>query len=72
MAKVKVISLKQPWAYLFAIGAKKFETRGWQPRYHTSGELFIHASGKIISLTWSFAVRASSSKNIFQIRQAEF
>jgi hypothetical protein len=47
MAKVKVISLKQPWAYLYAIGAKKFETRPWQPRAHTSGELFIHASEKI-------------------------
>lgn len=47
MRKVKVISLKQPWAYLLAIGAKKFETRPWQPRQYRSGELFIHASEKI-------------------------
>jgi hypothetical protein len=45
--KVKVISLRQPWAYLFAIGAKKFETRDWQPRSYTSGPLYIHASQKI-------------------------
>jgi hypothetical protein len=47
MKKIKVISLRQPWAYLFAIGAKKFETRDWQPRQYTKGELFVHASDKI-------------------------
>lgn len=45
MANVKVISLIQPWAYLFAIGAKKFETRSWQTKYR--GELYIHASAKV-------------------------
>lgn len=47
MPKVKVISLRQPWAYLFAIGAKKYETRDWASRKYPSGELFIHASEKI-------------------------
>lgn len=45
MAKVKVISLLQPWAYLFATGAKKFETRPWQTKHR--GELYIHASAKV-------------------------
>lgn len=45
MPKIKVISLLQPWAYLFAIGAKKFETRPWQTKYR--GELYIHASAKV-------------------------
>lgn len=44
MAKIKVISLVQPWAYLFALGAKKFETRSWQTKYR--GELYIHSSAK--------------------------
>jgi len=45
MAKVKVISLYQPWAYLFASGAKKNETRPW--RTNLRGELYIHATQKI-------------------------
>lgn len=45
MKKVKVITLKQPWAYLYAIGAKKNETRSWKTEFR--GELFIHASAKI-------------------------
>jgi hypothetical protein len=47
MANVKVLSLRQPWAYLLASGAKKYETRPWQPRQLRSGELYIHASEKI-------------------------
>lgn len=43
--KIKVISLKQPWAYLSASGAKKNETRPWKTEYR--GELYIHASAKI-------------------------
>lgn len=45
-AKVKVISLRQPWAYLYAIGAKKYETRDWQAKHR--GELYIHASAKVL------------------------
>lgn len=39
---MKTISLTQPWATLIAIGAKRFETRGWTTSYR--GPLLIHAS----------------------------
>lgn len=42
MAKVKVLSLMQPWAHLVVIGAKKIETRSWDTKYR--GPLLIHAS----------------------------
>ncbi|MDB5056154.1 MAG: hypothetical protein JWM44_4204 [Bacilli bacterium] len=42
---MKVISIKQPWATLIAIGEKQFETRSWATKYR--GELAIHASKKI-------------------------
>jgi hypothetical protein len=45
MNKIKVFTLKQPWAYLYVIGAKVFETRSFQREYR--GELYIHASAKI-------------------------
>lgn len=41
----KVISIKQPWAYLVVIGAKKIETRPFYTHYR--GELLIHCSAKI-------------------------
>lgn len=44
MAKVKVISLLQPWAELVVMGAKTIETRSWNTKYR--GELYIHASKK--------------------------
>lgn len=39
---MKALTLTQPWATLVALGAKKFETRGW--RTHYTGWLAIHAS----------------------------
>jgi len=42
MAKVKVISLTQPWAQLVVLGAKKIETRSWSTKHR--GELYIHAA----------------------------
>lgn len=45
MKLLKVISIKQPWATLIALGEKKFETRSWATKYR--GELAIHASKKI-------------------------
>lgn len=39
---MKVISLKQPWATLLALGEKKIETRSWSTKYR--GEIYIHAS----------------------------
>jgi hypothetical protein len=42
---VKAISIRQPWAGLVAIGAKRYETRSWQTRYR--GPIAIHASKHI-------------------------
>jgi hypothetical protein len=41
---MKVITIRQPWATLIALGEKKFETRSWQTKYR--GPLAIHASKK--------------------------
>lgn len=41
---MKVISLRQPWASLVAIGVKTFETRSWSTKYR--GSLGVHASKK--------------------------
>lgn len=38
---MKVLTLKQPWATLVAMGLKKYEFRSWKTNYR--GELFIHA-----------------------------
>lgn len=38
----RAISLHQPWASLFALEEKAFETRGWQTRWR--GQLYVHAS----------------------------
>jgi len=49
--KIKVITLKQPWAELVILGAKKIETRDWKPSpkmwkeiNSAGGDLYIHAS----------------------------
>lgn len=39
---MKALTLKQPWATLVAIGAKRIETRSWQTSYR--GRLAIHAA----------------------------
>lgn len=41
---MKAITIHQPWASLIAIGAKRFETRGWKTNYR--GPIAIHASKK--------------------------
>lgn len=38
---MKAITVRQPWASLIAIGAKKIETRGWSLGYR--GPIAIHA-----------------------------
>jgi hypothetical protein len=40
------LSLWQPWASLWAIQAKKYETRSWATRYR--GQIAIHAAAKSI------------------------
>jgi hypothetical protein len=39
---MRAISILQPWATLIAIGAKRYETRGWQTKHR--GEVAICAS----------------------------
>ncbi len=39
---MKAITLTQPWATLVAIGAKRLETRSWQPRH--LGPIGVHAA----------------------------
>lgn len=39
---MRVISIRQPWATLVALGAKRRETRSWPTRYR--GQIAIHAS----------------------------
>lgn len=41
---MKAITIHQPWASLIAIGAKRFETRGWKTNYR--GPIAIHAAKK--------------------------
>jgi hypothetical protein len=41
---MKAITIHQPWAGLIAIGAKRFETRGWKTNYR--GPIAIHAGKK--------------------------
>ncbi|WP_213623448.1 ASCH domain-containing protein [Paenibacillus sp. J53TS2] len=38
---MRCITIRQPWATLIAIGAKRLETRSWRTNYR--GELGIHA-----------------------------
>lgn len=40
----KVISIKQPWAYLIACGLKDIENRTWKTKYR--GKILIHTSSK--------------------------
>lgn len=39
--KMKVLTVKQPWATLIIQGNKRFEFRSWQTKYR--GDLLIHA-----------------------------
>lgn len=39
--KMKVITVKQPWATLIAEGLKKYEFRTWNTKYR--GDILIHA-----------------------------
>ena len=41
MKTIKVLSVRQPWAWLICAGYKNIENRSWKTDYR--GELFIHA-----------------------------
>jgi hypothetical protein len=42
---MKILSIRQPWAYLITRGSKNIENRGWPTNYR--GPVLIHASLKI-------------------------
>ena len=42
MKKIKVLSVRQPWAWLIVCGYKNIENRTWKTDYR--GRLYIHAS----------------------------
>ena len=42
---VKVLSIRQPWAWLILTGHKTIENRGWSTRYR--GPLYIHAGKNV-------------------------
>ena len=45
MIKLKVLTLRQPWATLVAEGIKKYEFRSWKTNYR--GKVLIHAGAGI-------------------------
>lgn len=52
MDKLEAITLYQPWATLVAIGAKRFEFRGWPPPRRLVGRrIAIHAGARKIPKT---------------------
>jgi hypothetical protein len=53
---VKALSIWQPWASLIAVGAKTFETRGWQAPDSLMWERFAICAAKTrrgIKIAWS-------------------
>jgi len=42
---MRAVTIRQPWATLIALGAKRFETRSWATKHR--GDIAIHA-GKVI------------------------
>ena len=42
---MRAITVRQPWAQLIAIGAKRYETRSWRTMYR--GRIAIHASASM-------------------------
>jgi len=55
---MKALTIHQPWASLLAIGAKRYETRGWATKYR--GAIAIHAGkAKVIDLREETMLAAS-------------
>lgn len=57
--KLPAITILQPWASLMAIGAKQFETRGWQRPYR--GPIGLHAAKR-----WNRELAALSMQQSFR------
>lgn len=45
ICNMRVITIKDPWAYLIVIGEKNVENRTWKTNYR--GKLLIHVSQKV-------------------------
>ena len=58
---MKALTITQPWATLIAIGAKRFETRGWSTPYR--GPLAIHAGKNLAPVVVSAACASSAGRN---------
>lgn len=53
---MKAITLREPWATLVAIGAKKIETRSWKaPDWLIGQRIAIHAAKGLTENEWSIA-----------------
>lgn len=58
---MKVISIRQPWAWAIIHGGKDVENRNWSTAYR--GPLFIHAGKKMTSMEYGdFAEVAHNAK----------
>ena len=42
---MKILSIRQPWAYLITQGSKNIENRSWRTNYR--GPFLVHASRKV-------------------------
>ena len=56
---MKALTVKQPWATLVAIGAKRIETRSWATRYR--GLIAIHAAKGFPTRAREFALGTARS-----------
>jgi len=52
MSKIKILSIKQPWAWLIVNGYKNIENRTWKT--HFRGTFWIHAGKKIDKEAFTF------------------
>lgn len=66
---MKALTVWQPWATLWACGAKEFETRGWATSYR--GPIAIHAAQKdVYSVMRDMPVKPMTA--VFQALQAYY
>jgi hypothetical protein len=63
MKEIKVISIRQPWAYLIAKGEKDVENRTWTTNYR--GELYIHSAKTAKSLNLGKNMDIPKEKLVF-------
>jgi hypothetical protein len=59
---VKALTIRQPWASLFALGVKQMETRSWDTKYR--GPVAIHAG-----LAWPCRIGEAAHFDAFDIER---